>query len=123
MEMDSLTQNVIGCAIEVHKTLGPGLLESSYESCLFYEMSKRDIPVERQKLLPICYKGINIDSGYRLDILVPNRLIIEIKAVNKLSSIHTAQIITYLKLSKIKTGLLINFNVEKLMTGLKRISL
>jgi len=122
MEMDFLTQKVIGCAIEVHKTLGPGLLESSYESCLLYELCQAGIVAERQVLLPINYKGISIDAGYRLDILLPGKLIIELKSVDKLAPIHTAQLITYLKLSRIKTGLLINFNETKLMNGLKRVS-
>ena len=121
MDTDLITQKVIGCAIEVHKTLGPGLLESSYESCLAYELLNIGLPVERQKLLPIIYKGNEIDAGYRLDILIPNKLIIELKAVDKVLPIHTAQLITYLKLSNIKTGLLINFNVLKLTKGLKRI--
>ena len=122
MVMDLLTQKVIGCAIEVHKTLGPGLLESSYESCLMYELQQAGIIAERQVVLPINYKGISIDAGYRLDILLPEKLIIELKSVDKLASIHTAQLITYLKLSSIKTGLLINFNETKLMNGLKRVS-
>jgi GxxExxY protein len=123
MDTDIVTQNVIGCAIEVHKILGPGLLESSYESCLTYELINIGLSVERQQLLPITYKGNKIDAGYRLDILLPNKLIIELKAVDKILPIHTAQLITYLKLSGIKTGLLINFNVQKLTTGIKRISI
>ncbi|MCG6202400.1 GxxExxY protein [Psychromonas antarctica] len=123
MEVDILTQKVIGCAIEVHKTLGPGLLESSYESCLIYELHQAGITAKSQVLLPINYKGVLIDAGYRLDILLPERLIIELKSVDKLAAIHTAQLITYLKLSGIKTGLLINFNEIKLMNGLKRVSL
>jgi GxxExxY protein len=123
METDFLTQKVIGCAIEVHKELGPGLLESSYECCLMYELAKEGILAENQVVLPINYKGVLIESGYRIDILLPEKLIIELKAVDKLLPIHTAQMITYLKLSDIKTGLLINFNVQKLTNGLKRISL
>jgi GxxExxY protein len=123
MKMDFLTQKVIGCAIEVHKELGPGLLESSYECCLMYELAKEGILAKTQVVLPINYKGVLIESGYRIDILLPGKLIIELKAVDKLSPIHTAQIITYLKLSNIKTGLLINFNVQKLTDGLKRVSL
>jgi GxxExxY protein len=123
MEKDFLTQKVIGCAIEVHKELGPGLLESSYESCLMYELLKAGIDAENQVVLPINYKGVLIESGYRIDILLPEKLIIELKAVDKLSPIHTAQMITYLKLSNIRTGLLINFNVQKITNGLKRISL
>jgi len=123
MERDFLTQQVIGCAIEVHKQLGPGLLETSYEACLMHELKSQNIYAKNQVCLPINYKGELIDTGYRLDILIPDRLIIELKAVDRLVPIHTAQIITYLKLSSIKTGLLINFNVKKLTDGLKRISI
>ncbi|AGH43167.1 GxxExxY protein [Paraglaciecola psychrophila] len=123
METDLLTQKVIGCAIEVHKELGPGLLESSYECCLMYELAKAGIVAKNQVVLPVNYKGVLIESGYRIDILLPKKLIVELKAVDKLSPIHTAQMITYLKLSEIKTGLLINFNVQKLSDGLKRISM
>jgi GxxExxY protein len=123
MEKDFLTQKVIGCAIEVHKELGPGLLESSYESCLMYELLKAGIDAENQVSLPIRYKEVDIENGYRLDILIPKKLIIELKAVDKILPIHSAQLITYLKLSNIKTGLLINFNVQKITNGLKRISL
>jgi len=122
MEKDFLTQKVIGCAIEVHKELGPGLLESSYESCLLYELNQAGILAQSQVLLPINYKGMKIDAGYRLDVLIPGELIIELKAVDKLQPIHTAQLITYLKLTGIKTGLLINFNVNRLVDGVKRIS-
>ncbi|WP_332248881.1 GxxExxY protein [Psychromonas ingrahamii] len=108
--------------MEVHKTLGLGLLESSYEQCLMYELNQVGIIAENQVLLPIAYKSVVIDAGYRLDILLPEKLIIELKSVDKLAPIHTAQLITYLKLSGIKTGLLINFNEKKLMDGLKRVS-
>ncbi|MBU3004346.1 GxxExxY protein [Paraglaciecola arctica] len=123
MDINTLTEKVIGLAIEVHKTLGPGLLESSYESCLVYELTNHKIPAQRQVLLPLQYKGINIDNGYRIDILIPNTLIIELKATDKISPIHIAQTLTYLKLSKIKTGLIINFNSTKLTNGLKRLRL
>jgi GxxExxY protein len=119
---DLLTQKVIGCAIEVHKNLGPGLLESTYESCLIYELQQTGLSTKSQIKLPINYKNTTIDAGYRLDILIPKQLIIEIKSVEKLLPIHTAQLITYLKLSGIKTGLLINFNQVKLIEGIKRIS-
>jgi GxxExxY protein len=122
METDLLTKKVIGCAIEVHKTLGPGLLESSYESCLLYELQHAGINARSQVLLPIKYKGISIDAGYRLDILINNNLILELKTVDKLAPIHTAQLITDLKLSEIKTGLSINFNETRLTSGIKRIS-
>lgn len=123
MEKDFLTQKVIGCAIEVHKQLGPGLLETSYEACLIHELKAQKIYAISQVDLPINYKGELIETGYRLDILIPNKLIIELKSVDRLAPIHTAQLITYLKLSNIKTGLLINFNVKKLTDGLKRISI
>lgn len=123
MERDALTRTVIGCAIEVHRQLGPGLLESSYERCLMYELAQAGVSVMSQVALPINYKGVKLDAGYRLDILVPEKLIVELKTVDKFVPIHTAQMISYLKLSKIKTGLLINFNVEKLMNGVKRVVL
>ena len=122
METDFLTQKVISCAVEVHKTLGPGLLESSYESCLLYELASSGLIAKSQVLLPINYKGVNIDAGYRLDILLPGQLIIELKSVDRLLPIHTAQLITYLKLSGVKVGLLLNFNVRFLRDGIKRVS-
>jgi len=121
MEKDFLTQKVIGCAIEVHRELGPGLLESSYERCLMYELIQVGIPASTQVALPVNYKGVQLDAGYRLDVLIPGKLIIELKAVDKLMPIHTAQMISYLKLSNIGTGLLINFNVRKLTEGIKRV--
>ncbi|MBG9997451.1 MULTISPECIES: GxxExxY protein [Pseudoalteromonas] len=120
MDTDTLTKTVIGCAIEVHRNLGPGLLESSYEACLIYELSKIGLSAKNQVELPIYYKDQYINTGYRLDILLPNKLIIELKAVDKLLPIHSAQLITYMKLSEISTGLLINFNVLKLVDGIKR---
>ena len=119
----SVDEVVIGCAIEVHQHLGPGLLESSYERCLMYELAQKGVYAQNQVLLPINYKGVEIDAGYRLDILIPDTLILELKAGDKLSPIYTAQVLTYLKLTGIKTGLLINFNEKKLIDGLKRISL
>ena len=121
--MDAFTNGVIGCAIEVHKQLGAGLLESSYESCLMHELALQGIRAYSQVVLPIQYKGVDISTGYRLDILIPDRLIIELKAVDKLAPIHTAQLLTYLKLTGIKRGLIINFNVTKLVDGIKRVSL
>ena len=123
MEKDSLTEKVIGCAISVHKELGPGLLESSYEHCLNYELNTQGIAVQRQVTLPVKYKSITVDAGYRLDLLVEDNLIVELKAVDKLSNIHLAQMMTYLKLTGIKTGLIVNFNVIKLVNGIKRVSL
>ena len=119
---EQLTRTVIGLAIDVHRELGPGLLESSYEECLIYELRNNKISAQSQVLLPIDYKGHSIDAGYRLDIVIPGQLIIELKAVSTLLPIHSAQLLTYLKLSGIKTGLLINFNVEKLVDGIKRLS-
>ena len=123
MDIDELTKIVIGCAIEVHKTLGPGLLESSYESCLMYELCQAGLNVRNQVELPIIYKEQYIATGYKLDILLSNELIIELKAVDKLQPIHSAQLITYMKLSNINTGLLINFNTLKLVDGIKRFNL
>jgi len=123
MNMDFLTQKVIGLSIEVHKELGPGLLESSYEACLIYELLKSGIKAKQQVLLPINYKGTKIDNGYKIDILIPEKLIIELKSANRILPIHIAQTLTYMKLSNIKTGLIINFNVTKLTNGLKRLSI
>ena len=113
------SHSVIGCAIEVHRNLGPGLLESIYEQCLAREFELKGISFERQKVLPIEYKGVQLAGDYRIDLLVENEIIIEIKSVNKLMGIHEAQILTYMKLAKIKYGLLINFNVALLKEGLK----
>jgi GxxExxY protein len=121
MEINLLTEKIIGCAIEVHKTLGPGLLESTYEECLSYELSKSGIPFERQKNMPVSYKGILLDCGYRLDLLVDKRVVVEIKAIDNFSPIHEAQLITYLRLSSCTVGLLLNFNVRKLTSGIRRI--
>ena len=122
MDIGDLTGEVIGAAIEVQKILGAGLLESTYEECLCRELELRKIPYERQKELPIEYKGLKLDCGYRLDILVANRLILELKACESLQPIHEAQLLTYLKLTGIKLGLLINFNVPMLKQGIKRIA-
>jgi GxxExxY protein len=120
MEFDELSQNVIGCAIEVHRNLGPGLLESSYRQCLACELSHACIPFQMELLLPVRYKDLLLDCGYRIDLLVRSDLIIEIKSVETLLPIHQAQILTYMRLSKVSLGLLINFNVTKLQNGLKR---
>ena len=119
-EFDQLSNHVIGCAIEVHKTLGPGLLESAYEQCLAYELSQLGIPFKLQSSLPVKYKDAELDCKYRIDLLVDEKLIVELKSVDKITGIHEAQILTYMKLSKVKIGLLINFNVEILKTGIKR---
>ncbi|MBM3878771.1 MAG: GxxExxY protein [Verrucomicrobia bacterium] len=120
MRFDELSKAVIGCAIEVHRELGPGLLESAYEQCLAHELRLKAIPFTLQKAMPVEYKGVLIDCGYRLDLLVDGRLIVELKAVAAVEPIHQAQILTYLKLAKLKTGLLINFDVPLLKDGIKR---
>ena len=120
MDVNELSYKVIGCAYDVHKILGPGLLESTYEKCLCFELDKLDIKYERQKELPIQYKGMTLDNGYRIDILVEDKLVIELKSVDTLQPIHSAQILTYLKLSKKPLGLLINFNVTNLQNGIRR---
>jgi GxxExxY protein len=120
MEFDQLSNRVIGCALEVHRTLGPGLLESAYEQCLAYELSQSDIPFRLQWPLPVRYKGIKLDCGYRIDLFVDDELIVELKSVDQIKGIHKAQLLTYMKLSEVKVGLLINFNVEILKTGIKR---
>lgn len=122
MDINRLTGQVIGAAIEVHKALGPGLLESAYEECLCRELELRGIRYERQKDLPIKYKGKNLDCGYRLDLVVADALVLELKACERLEPIHKAQILTYLKLTGIKYGLLINFNVPVLKEGIRRIA-
>jgi GxxExxY protein len=122
-ESDPITALVIGAAIEVHRVLGPGLLESAYEECLCHELSLRSIAFQRQLVLPVDYKGVRLDCGYRLDIVLPGKLVIEIKAVEALAPIHDAQLLTYLKLSGIRTGLLLNFNVPLLRDGIRRLVL
>jgi GxxExxY protein len=120
MERDPFTERVIGCTIEVHRILGPGLLESTYQQCLARELHLNGFSFKLEHALPVGYKGINLDCGYRVDLLVENRLIIELKAVEEVKDIHKAQLLTYLKLSKIDTGLLINFNVKRLREGIQR---
>lgn len=120
MEFDKLSNKVIGCAIEVHRALGPGLLESTYEQCLARELSMQNISFELQSALPVLYKGLRLDCGYRVDLLIEKQLIIELKTVEKLLPIHEAQILTYMKLANISIGLLINFNAVLLKDGIKR---
>ena len=119
--LNKITNDAINSAIEIHKFLGPGLLESCYETCLSFELSNKKLKVERQKPLPVIYKNIQMDCGYRLDILVENSVVIEIKSVESLLPIHTAQLLSYLKLSGCKVGLLINFNVKVLKDGIVRL--
>ena len=123
MKLNDLTYEIIGCAYKVHSNLGPGLLESTYEVCLEYELINKDLKVLRQVALPVVYEGIKLDAGYRIDLMVNNSVIIEIKSVDMLAPIHTAQLLTYLKLSGKKLGLLINFNETDLKNGIKRLIL
>ena len=120
-DINQLTGDVIGAAIEVHKNLGPGLLESAYERCLCLELDLRNIPFVSQESLPIEYKGVRVDCGYRLDLVVADKLIVELKACERILPIHEAQLLTYLKITGIKHGLLINFNVPLLKEGIKRL--
>lgn len=119
-ELNRITEPVIGAAIAVHREIGPGLLESAYEGCLAYELIQRGLAVERQKEMPVVYREVRIDCGYRFDLLVEAKVIVEIKAVDQLHPIHEAQLITYLRLSGCKVGLLINFNVRVLKDGIRR---
>ena len=121
MDINVLTSEVIGAAIEVHKNVGPGLLESVYEECLCYELGIRGISFERQKPLPVIYKGKQLDCGYRLDIVVENRIILELKSCEKFEPIHKAQLLSYLRLSGVNLGLLLNFNVAFMREGIVRV--
>ncbi|MHB8519438.1 MAG: GxxExxY protein [Limisphaerales bacterium] len=120
LELGELTERIIGAAIEVHRVLGPGLLESAYEECLCHELSFRRVPFQRQVALPVCYKGVQLDCGYRLDLLVADQVVVELKSIDRFEAIHDAQLLTYLRLSKRKVGLLINFNVPLLKDGIVR---
>ena len=113
-DVNRLTETVIGCAIDVHRALGPGLLESAYEICLCRELSLRDVAFECQKQIPLSYKGVNLDCGYRADVIVDQRVLVEVKSIEQLAAIHDAQLLSYLKLTGLKVGLLINFNVRTL---------
>ena len=121
MDENKLSNKIVGAAIEVHRTLGPGLLESTYEECLCHELSLEQIPFERQAMLPIVYKGNRLDCGYRVDIIVDNKVILELKYVAEIQPIHKAQLLTYLKLSGLKLGLLLNFNVLQMKDGINRL--
>jgi GxxExxY protein len=120
MEFDELSRRVIGCAIEVHRNLGPGLLESAYRQCLAHELAQNEIPFRMEVSLPIRYKEIVLNCGYRIDLLVDSNLIIELKSIDALLPIHQAQIVSYMRLAKVPIGLLISFNVLKLQNGIKR---
>jgi GxxExxY protein len=120
MDINEISGQIVDAAMKVHSALGPGLLESAYEACLSYELSKRGLRVQRQAELPVTYEGIRIDVGYRIDLLVEGVVVIEIKSLSELAPIHKAQLLIYLKLSDRRVGLLINFNVEQLKDGIKR---
>ena len=121
MTENEIANKVIGLAIEVHKVLGPGLLESAYKECLFYKIEKSGLLVQKEKPMPLIFKEVKLDCGYRIDLLVENKLVIELKSVDALNEIHLAQTLTYLKLGNYKLGLLINFNVLLLRDGIKRV--
>lgn len=123
MTYNEITEKIIGCGITVHKILGPGLLESAYEECLCHEMYLNNLKFERQKPLPLIYKDVRLDCGYRIDLLVGEKIIVEIKTVDKINDVHLAQVLTYLKLSKCSIGLIMNFNVNQLIKGIKRVVL
>jgi GxxExxY protein len=120
MRFADLTEKIIKAALEVHSQLGPGLLESAYEECLVYELAKMGLMVERQKSVPLIYKEIRLECGYRIDVLVENKVIVELKSVDEVLPVHEAQILTYLKLAQKEVGLLINFNVKQLKNGIRR---
>ena len=122
-ERDPLSKKVIGLAIEIHRGLGPGLLESAYEVCLCYELKTHDVPFRRQVPLPVVYKSVRLDCGYRMDIVIDEKLVVELKTVERLLPLHDAQLLTYLKLSGIRKGLLLNFNTPVLKDGIRRLVL
>ncbi len=122
-ERDSLTESVIGLAIEVHRALGPGLLESAYQECLCFELKAKGIAFGRQVTLPVVYKSVKLDCGYRMDLVVDDRLVVELKTVEKILPVHEAQLLTYLRLSGIRTGLLLNFDTSVSKDGIKRMVL
>jgi GxxExxY protein len=121
MDENEIAKIVVNCALKVHKTLGPGLLESSYVHCLCYELSKEGLSCEREKALPLIYEEVHLDQGYRLDLIIEGKVIIEAKSVSEINEVHIAQLLTYLKLSECKLGLLINFNVSLMKNGIRRI--
>lgn len=120
-KLNKITKTIIGMAINIHRALGPGLLESAYEACMVYDLVKAGLKVEQQKPLPIVYRGVKLECSYRLDLMIEKEVIVEIKSVEKLLPIHQAQLMSYLKLSDCKVGLLINFNVKVLKNGIKRV--
>jgi len=121
MTENEISKIIVDCAFKVHRALGPGLLESSYEECLFYEISKRNLKVEKQKTLPLIYEEVRLNIGYRIDLIIEDKVIVELKSVEMINDVHLAQVLTYLKLSECKLGLLINFNVALIKQGIKRV--
>ena len=121
MTENEISREIVDAALKVHKQVGPGLLESAYEECLYYELIKRELLVEKQKTLPLVYEEVKLDAGYRIDLLIEKKVIVEIKSVEALNDVHLAQILTYLKLSGCKLGMLINFNVELIKQGIERV--
>jgi len=121
MNENEISGKIIGCAIEVHKALGPGLLESAYKECLYYKLFQSGLNVVKEKAMPLVFEEVKLECGYRIDLLVENKIIIEIKSVEALNDVHLAQTLTYMKLGNYKLGLLINFNVIKLKDGIKRV--
>ncbi len=122
MNENELSNIIIGCAMEVHKQLGPGLLESAYKECMYYELKNLKLDVQKEKALPIVYKEVKLDHGYRIDLLVNNKVVIEVKTVDFFVEVHTAQLLTYLKLGNYKLGLILNFYVSSLKNGIKRVA-
>ena len=122
MELNEITEKIIGCAIKVHTALGPGLLESTYEVCLIHELGKQNLQVFSQVFLPVVYDGVRLDAGYKIDLLVEDKIIVELKTVERVLPVHEAQLISYLKLSNRRIGLLINFNVGRLRDGIRRLA-
>lgn len=121
MTENEIAKQIIGCAIEVHKTLGPGLLESAYQECLYYKLQKEGLYVQKEKPMPLVFEEVKLECGYRIDLLVEGKVVIELKSVERLTDVHLAQTLTYMKLGNYKLGLLINFNVTLLKQGLKRV--
>jgi len=119
---NEIATKIIGCAIEVHRTLGPGLLESAYQKCLSYELINVGLSIEQEKPLPVVYKDVKLDHGYRLDLLVENKVVVELKTIENFTDVHTAQVLTYLRLGNYKLGILINFHTALLKNGIKRIA-
>lgn len=123
MNIEATYKKLLDCSFRIHSALGPGLLESAYQECLFYELAQLGLIVEKQKALPLIYENVKLDVGYRIDLMVENNIIVEIKSVDALCDLHMAQILTYMKLSQCKLGLLVNFNVNRLKEGIKRVIL